>query len=365
MVAKGRNIFIALMMSVINIYAQSGSENYRIENGKLILTSIGAAHLVQLPLNCIDEELPYKPWYVIEDSSMATMPRNLHPAFYGCFDWHSSVHGHWLLVASLKKFPSMRESDTIRAKLKEHLSKENILKEVALFKGDNKSFERIYGWAWLLQLHRELLTWDDPLGNELSDNLYPLANYIAKSWIPFLSKLSYPVREPEHYNLAFGLCLTWDYAVITNNDSLKNAITEACTRFYLKDTNCPIGYEPGGYDFLSPCLEEADLMRRVLPQKQFQDWFEAFLPDLMIKTEQVLIPCEVRDPTDGKLVHLHGINLSRAWCLNGIAENLEPKYSQLLQRVAELHIVQSFPYVVSGHYAGDHWLATYAFYAMK
>lgn len=347
------------------IAAQTSKPHYTEANGKLMLTFEGAAHLAQLPLKCVDQEFPYKPWYVIEDSSMATRPRNLHPAFYGCFDWHSSVHGHWLLVALLKKFPNLPDADKIRAKLKANLTRENILKEADLFKGSNKSFERIYGWAWLLQLQTELLTWNDPLGRELSDNLKPLSQLLAKSWIPFLSKLSHPVREPEHYNLAFGLCLTWDYATAVNDTALLNAIVKAGKEFYGNDKDCPIHYEPGGYDFLSPCLEEADLMRRILPKEAFQKWFAAFLPQLLKNPDEVLQPCAVKDPTDGKLVHLYGVNLSRAWCLNGIADNLVPKYAEPLRKLAREHIIYSFKHVASGDYMGDHWLATYGYYATK
>lgn len=237
--------------------------------GHLELTTDGAAHLSKLPLKCMQLEFPYKTGVVFTDTSLVTNPRNYHPAFYGCYDWHSSVHGHWMLVRLLKSFPTLPQHELILSKLQQNLTAEHILQEQKLFTNkENKGFERIYGWSWLLQLQRELLTWNSPEGKELAANVQPLATQFSKAYIDFLGKLMYPIRVGEHTNLAFGLCLAWDYAVTAKDQPLQDAIKAAATRFYLADKNGPVSYEPGGYDFLSPCLEEADLMWRILPATQ-------------------------------------------------------------------------------------------------
>lgn len=324
-----------------------------------------AEHLAALPMACLDKEFPYRPWYVMVDSSYTGRPRTLHPAFYGCYDWHSCVHGHWLLVALLKQFPNMKEAERMQQKLSEHLTLENIEQECAIFKGPNSTFERIYGWAWVLQLQNELLTWQTPLGQNLAKNVQPLASLLSGIWVSSLQKLHYPIREPEHYNLAFGLCLTWDYAITANDTTLQAAIREAAYRFYANDVDCPVAYEPGGYDFLSPCLEEADLMRRVMQQDEFVNWLGKFMPTLLTSPATLYPPAKVNDPSDGKLVHLYGVNFSRAWCLNGIAENLPDTLAAPIRATAMENIRYSLPHVASEHYAGTHWLATYAFYALR
>ncbi|NSL89516.1 DUF2891 domain-containing protein [Chitinophaga sp. Mgbs1] len=323
-----------------------------------------ASQLAALPLKCMDQPFPYKTGIVFSDSSLLTAPENYHPAFYGCFDWHSSVHGHWMLVRLLKMFPDMEKADLIRTKLAQHLTAANIQTELQLFKGkENKSFERIYGWSWLLQLQRELQTWNDPLGKELSKNVAPLAQHFAKAYIDFLGKIMYPIRVGEHTNLAFGLCLAWDYAKTTDDKALQTAIRDAAMRFYSGDINAPVAWEPGGYDFLSPSLEEADLMRRILPQQQYRTWLYAFLPGLFKTPITILAPGQVKDRTDGKLVHLDGLNLSRAWCLEAIARH-GGKNQQAIQALADQHLQTSFHQVASGDYAGEHWLASFAVYLL-
>ena len=332
--------------------------------GLLELTVAGASHLAKLPLRCMQQEFPYKTGITFSDASLVVNPRNYHPAFYGCYDWHSSVHGHWMLVRLLKSFPALPEQQEIRNKLQQNLTADNIRQEQLLFTNkENKGFERIYGWSWLLQLQRELLTWDDPMAKELAANLQPLATQFSKAYIDFLGKLVYPIRVGEHTNLAFGLSLAWDYAVTTQDEKLQKAISEAAYRFYGQDKNGPVAYEPGGYDFLSPCLEEADLMWRVLPAAAYQRWVEAFLPDLFKPGFQVFRVAEVKDPTDGKLVHLYGLNLSRAWCLYGIARHTKKNTTAIL-KMANEHLEASIPHVASGDYAGEHWLASFAVYAL-
>ncbi len=332
-------------------------------SGQLQLTLQGANHLASLPLKCMQQEFPYKTGITFPDTSLIQKPRNYHPAFYGCFDWHSSVHGHWMLVRLLKLFPGMQLASEARTKLQQNLSAENISKEVVLFKSKhNRSFERTYGWAWVLMLQKELNEWNDPFGRELSGNLQPLSSQLSLLYRDYLSKLVYPVRTGEHPNLAFGLRLAWDYAQSANDDSLLNAIKTASFKFYSTDVACPLNYEPGGTDFLSPCLEEADLMWRILPPKQYQSWLSKFLPQLLspnIKLE----PGKVNDRTDGKLVHLDGLNLSRAWCLYGISRAAGTN-SKALKQLANKHLLAALPNVASGDYMGEHWLASFAVYAL-
>ena len=338
-------------------------QHFKKENHHYILTTEGASHLASLPLKCITQTFPYKTGVVFSDSSLITTPKNYHPVFYGCFDWHSSAHGHWMLIRLLKKFPGMPQADSIRALLRSQLTAANVQKEAGLFQQkENKSFERTYGWAWIMQMQKELVEWDDPLGRELSANLKPLANLFSKLYIEYLSKLLYPLRVGEHSNLAFGLRLAWDYAETADDDSLKQSIEKTALHFYKHDMNCPISWEPGGTDFLSPCLEEADLMWRVLPAAEYEPWLKKFLPSLF-KQNIALKPGEVKDRTDGRLVHLDGLNFSRAWCLYGIAAHVKSNKAKIIEQ-ANIHMAAALPNVASGDYMGEHWLASFAVYAL-
>lgn len=327
------------------------------------LTFNEANRLVRLPLDCLQTEYPNKLNQSLQDSTHLGSPKQLHPAFYGCYDWHSSVHGHWSLVSLLKQFPSLNQASTIRNKLVENISKENVLAEVDYFNMEgNKSYERTYGWAWILKLAEELHTWQDPLARDLEVNLQPLTNYIVEAYIEFLPKLNYPIRVGEHTNTAFGLSLAWDYAVVLEDEALKIAITSSVARFYENDADCPIIWEPSGFDFLSPCLEEANLLRKIYGPEKFKKWLDKFLPQLA-DPQFNLEPGKVSDRTDGKLVHLDGLNFSRAWCLYGIAETL-PQYSHLKQ-IATEHINYSLPSIVDDNYSGTHWLGSFALYALN
>lgn len=336
--------------------------HYETVGNEIKLTAGGASHLARLPLHCIQQAYPYKMGIVFVDSTLIQPPANYHPAFYGCFDWHSSVHGHWMLVRLLKLFPNLLEAAEIKRKLTENLSATNIATEVQLFDGLNKSFERTYGWAWLLQLQAELLSWDDPLGRSLSRNLQPLADLLAHSYQEYLPKMNYAIRVGEHSNLAFGLKLAYDYATQVGDTELEGVIRNTALRFYVQDTDCPLSWEPGGADFLSPCLEEADLMWRILPTAEYQKWVKKFLPSLFKKSFH-LEPGTVSDRTDGKLVHLDGLNLSRAWCLYGIARHAGKNEARLLAS-AKTHLEAALPNVASGNYMGEHWLASFAIYAL-
>ncbi len=338
--------------------------NPLMDTDPVVLTIEEANKLVELPLGCIDTEYPNKLGQTLENKEALGEPHELHPAFYGCFDWHSSVHAHWSLVSLLKQFPDIEKKEAIREALKTSLSAENIQGEVDYFqRKESDSYERTYGWAWLLKLAEELKTWEDPLGQELAQNLQPLTDIIVERYIEFLPKLNYPIRVGEHTNTAFGLGFAYDYAVATQNTELKEAITKRAQQFYLKDDNCPLEWEPSGYDFLSPCLSEVDIMRRVLPKNAFSMWIDDFMPQL--KNEDFSMEVgEVSDRTDGKLVHLDGLNFSRAWVLYGLA-NQYPEQFGHLRNVAEEHIAYSFPNVVGDSYEGGHWLGTFAIYALQ
>jgi hypothetical protein len=328
-----------------------------------VLDALQADRLIQLPLHCVDTEYPNKLGQTIGSGADLKSPKELHPSFYGCFDWHSSVHGHWSLVALLKKYPNSKHVNEAKQKLKESLTAAHILKEVAYFKGKyNGSYERTYGWAWLLKLAEELHTWEDPLARELEQNLQPLTDLIVQKYLTFLPKLRYPIRVGEHTNTAFGLTFAWDYAHSLQNEELKTLINQRAKDFYLKDADCPISWEPSGFDFLSPCLQEAAIMKRVLPATDFAKWLQAFLPKLSNTDFQFPVG-EVSDRTDGKLVHLDGVNFSRAWCLYDIIKDM-PEYNHL-KNMANTHINYSLPNLVGDSYEGGHWLGSFAIYALS
>ena len=322
-----------------------------------------ANRLAKLPLHCMNTEYPNKLNQTIGDASDLKTPKELHPAFYGCFDWHSAVHGHWSLVSLLKQFPDLENRVEIQEKLLQNLSKENIEQELLYFNGQyNKSFERTYGWAWLLKLVEELHTWDNPKARVLETNIQPLTDLIVNKYLEFLPKLNYPIRVGEHPNTAFGLSFAYDYAVAVNHSELKTLIENRAKDFYASDKGCPLEWEPSGFDFLSPCLEEAALMKRVLSKDEFKVWFQYFLPQLKDIAFELAVG-EVSDRTDGKLVHLDGVNFSRAWSLNYIAKNL-PEYEHL-KNIANQHINYSLPSIVGDSYEGGHWLGSFAIYALN
>mgnify|MGYP005619177677 CR=1 FL=1 len=328
------------------------------------LTLEQANTLAQLPLGCINVEYPNKLNQTLANAGEIGEPKELHPAFYGCFDWHSSVHGHWTLVSLLKQFPDLKKQEEIREKLKASLSAENIQKEVAYFQNEQEAtYERTYGWAWLLKLAEELHTWDDPLARELEQNLQPLTDLITTKFKEFLPKLVYPIRVGEHTNTAFALSLAYDYAKATGKEEFLKLIEKRAKDFYLNDDNCPLAWEPSGFDFLSPCFSEIDIMRRVLPENAFRLWMEDFMPQLKNK-DFTLEVAEVSDRTDGKLVHLDGLNFSRAWVLQGLANQYPTRYSHL-KPVANQHISYSFPNLVGDTYEGGHWLGSFALYALQ
>lgn len=329
----------------------------------LELTKKQAISLLELPLACINTEYPNKLGQTIGGKEDIGEPSVLHPAFYGCFDWHSSVHGHWSLVKLLKSFPDIQNAADIKTKLLANISKKNIEAEVVYFEGKhNTSYERTYGWAWLLKLAEEIHSWDDPVAKELKANLQPLTDLVIQRYIDFLPKLKYPIRVGEHTNTAFGLSFAYDYAVALDHQPLKGAIVSRAKEFYIKDNSCPMGWEPSGYDFLSPCLEELDIMRKILSKSSFDVWVQDFMPQLKNKDFDIPVG-EVSDRTDGKLVHLDGLNFSRAWVLYGLA-NQYPEYEHLVN-IANKHVTYSLPNLVGDSYEGGHWLGSFAIYALQ
>lgn len=327
-----------------------------------------AERFAKLALACVGKEYPNKISHVLNSDTDVAPPRKLTPAFYGCYDWHSSVHGHWLLVRLLRTFPDASFAGAARDALGKSLTAENLKQEAAYIRGEGRaSFERPYGLAWLLQLCAELCEWDDDQAREMSANLRPLEDAAVerlKTWLP---KLSHPVRIGEHDQTAFGLGLILDYARSTKNDALAKLAAGSAKKFFLSDKNCPLDYEPSGEDFLSPCLAEADVMRRVLPPYEFGRWLKFFLPQIpTMKNVIWLKPVSSPDPSDPKLAHLDGLNLSRAWMLEGIAGHLPVGDARLprLAAAALRHRAAGLAAFPAAHYAGAHWLGSFAVYLL-
>lgn len=333
------------------------------------LTSKEASGLAALALKCADAEFPHKADHIASGLDDLARPRDAHPSFYGCFDWHSSVHGHWLMVRALKHSPDLPDAANLRAALDAHLSTAAIGGELAyLAQPGRKTFERTYGWAWLLKLSEELRSWNDPEAKLWSADLDPLAAVFVAQYKTFLPKLTYPIRVGTHPNTAFGLAFALDYARAKGDKEFEALLVERARTYFYADKAYPAAWEPGGEDFFSPALLEADLMRRVLPSSEFARWLTAFLPELgRGGPRSLMTPAIVTDRTDPKIVHLDGLNLSRAWCLKGIASALpaaDPRRPVLLAAAAR-HLDASLAHVTSGDYAGEHWLASFALYALS
>lgn len=331
------------------------------------LSRKSAYEFSKLALKCVQKEYPNKLDHVMNDESQVQSPSKLHPAFYGCFDWHSSVHGHWMLVCLLKLFPDLENASEIRKALNENLDDANIKIEVAYLNQPNrKSFERTYGWAWLLKLAEGLNSWEDHQGKIWAANLKPLADAIVQRYIEFLPKQNYPIRTGVHPNTAFGISFALDYAQSTKNYQLEALLTERGMTYYFNDEGYDAKWEPGGEDFFSPSLMEADLMRRILEPKHFNGWFGKFLPDIT-KAKSLLEPAIVTDRTDPKLVHLDGLNISRAWCMFGVAKHLSKSNParEILISSALKHAEAGLRFIASGNYEGEHWLASFAVYLLS
>ena len=328
------------------------------------LTPEAASAFAALALKGVAREYPNKPEHVLAGAGDALTPRALHPAFYGCYDWHSAVHGHWLLVAVLRAHPRLPEAPAARAALDANLTGPNLRAEAAYFdRPEARTFERPYGWAWLLKLAAELHGWDDPDARRWAAHLRPLADAVAARYLAYFPKQTYPTRAGTHANTAFGLAFAHDYAVAAGNAKLKALVEGRAKAYFGADADYPAGWEPGGADFLSPALAEADLMRRVLPRGEFRAWFRRFLPDAGRGGPAALFaPAAVTDRSDPQLVHLDGLNLSRAWNMRSVASALaegDPA-RKALAAAADRHAAAALPHVASGDFAGEHWLASFA-----
>ncbi len=323
------------------------------------LDEAAARRFASLALECVNKEYPNKIAHAMNSDADVKAPRELTPAFYGCYDWHSAVHGHWLLARLARTFPRADFAGAARAALQRSLTAEHMAQEVRYLNAPGRAtFERPYGLAWLLQLSAELREWDDPQARQWASVLEPLAEAAVARVSGWLPKLSYPVRTGEHNNTAFSLGLLLDYARVAKNPEFERLLTGRVRDYYLKDKACPLGYEPSGEDFLSPCLAEADAVRRVLPRAEFGAWFRAFLPSV------ALTPTVVTDFSDGKLYHLAGLNLSRAWMLDGIVQHMPQDDAKLRRQAAALRQA-GLAAVTAAHYEGGHWLGSFAVYLVS
>lgn len=318
-----------------------------------------AARMARLALECVHREYPNKIAHVLNSDADARPPRELTPAFFGCYDWHSAVHGHWLLARLARLYPYEPFAQEARRALARSLTAEKLAAEAAYLSGPGRqTFERPYGLAWLVQLAAELREWDDVDAKRWLAALQPLEDAAVARLAAWLPKLPRPVRTGEHSNTAFALGLALDFARTAGRREFEALLVARIRDYFLKDTACPLAYEPSGEDFLSPCLAEADAVRRVLPPAEFAEWLGRFLPRIELE------PTHVTDVTDGKLYHLAGLNLSRAWMLEGIAAGLPAGHARRagLQKLAGRLAEAGFAAIRAEHYEGGHWLGSFAVY---
>ena len=362
-----RLLAYAGMSVVLGLAACGGKPDPAPEEGEMVVQpETVEERFARLALDCIHRTYPNKISHVMNADEDVGAPREMTPAFYGCFDWHSAVHGHWLLTRILKTQPETTMAEEIRAALAQSFTAENMAAELEYYSADDRAgFERPYGIAWYLQLVAELEESDDEQLTEWREILRPYEDKIVERMTAWVPNLAYPVRIGTHNQTAFAFGLMIDYARTVGNSEFETLLAETSVKFFRTDSDCPIGYEPSGEDFLSPCLMEADLMRRVMPEQRFAAWLGRFLPDIPLEERaDWLEPGVVLDASDGKLVHLDGVNLSRAWALEGIASALpedDPRIAALLAS-AELHKSVGVASVSEEHYSGSHWLASFATY---
>jgi len=319
-----------------------------------------------LALECVHRRYPNKIAHHLNSDADVKAPRELTPAFFGCYDWHSCVHGHWLLARLARTDPKAAYVPRARVALARSLTGANIAGEVAYQKVEGRAgFERPYGLAWLLQLAAELREWKDEDARRWSGALAPLETLAVERISGWLPKLTRPVRSGEHSQTAFALGLMLDWARLAGTREFEGLLRSRIAAFFLSDQAAPLAYEPSGEDFLSPALAEADLLRRILAPPEFASWLKQFLPGIPVDGSHAwLKPGIVTDPTDGKLVHLDGLNLSRAWMLEGIAQGLPEKDPRVrsLRAAAAVHRGAGLDAITGEHYEGGHWLGTFAVY---
>jgi hypothetical protein len=352
-----------LFYFILLIIGCTDSKEEEVENIKL--DEKLAKELVSLSVKCVDQKYPYKIGYRFTDENWLKPHYEITPSFYGCWDWHSAVHGHWAMVKILKDYPEISYRNIILSKLDKNLSEEKLNKEYEFFKQEfTKGFERTYGWAWLMKLYSELLSWDFDKAQIWAANMKPLVNLLSERTILFLDKLSTPLRPGTHANSAFSFSLMIEYAKIADDKALFNKIKDYSIKNFLEDTNCPVNYEPSGTDFLSPCLAEAALMSLVLDNKEFNKWLYKFLPSFNErKFRNIINPPEVLDPMDPGIGHLIGLMHHRAWTLKDISAKLENnRDKKLFQTIAKKHSEKGYNIMFKSGYGGEHWLATFAIY---
>lgn len=327
-----------------------------------------ALQLSRLPLDCINQEYPNKTAHIINNSDEVKMsPADLHPAFYGCFDWHSSVHGHWMLVKLLKANPDIANRSEIIEVLSNSFQSEKLLAEAEYFtRFENaKFFERTYGWAWLLKLDEELITWDNPIAKKWHTDLQPLTKQIVETWKSYLPNQTYPNRTGVHPNSAFALGFAIDWARVAGEKEFEEQLIEKAKQFYLNDRKTPAYLEPDGADFFSPSLQIADLMARVLDGKAYSKWIKQFYTKQSI--DNISQAPIISDINDYQIVHLVGLSFSKAWCMKNIAQNLPSKNNvgKHFNETADRLLNNALPLIFEGNYGGDHWLASFAVMALQ
>lgn len=344
-----------LLLSVVSVNAQKMTEDL-------------ALRLSRMPLSCINQQWPNKTSHMSDSiTDHKLTPAELHPAFYGCLDWHSSVHGHWLLVKILKNYPHIANKDSIVSLLNNSFQSNKIEEEAAYFSKyiGGSSYERTYGWAWLLKLDEELLTWNNPQATVWHQHLQPLTQTIVKLWKNYLPKQTYPNRTGVHPNTAFGLAFALDWARQSADTTFEHMLIEKAKDFYANNRKVPAYFEPDGSDFFSPSLLAADLMRRIYDRKTFTHWFNQYY-DKRSLIRLLSLPV-VSDRKDYQIVHLDGLAFSRAWCLKGISKHLynQKAKAKLLNNKADYFISSTLPNISHDNYGGSHWLASFAFYALS
>ncbi|WP_288392070.1 DUF2891 domain-containing protein [uncultured Herbaspirillum sp.] len=331
------------------------------------LTIERAEAFARMPLTYLRQEYPNHIMHVLNGPEDALSPRAMHPVFYGCYDWHSAVHGFWLLLRCAHRYPELSSRDDIVAIFDEHFTPELMQREIDYFHGANRpQFTRPYGFGWILALDQALATSALPHASQWRTAMHPLKTEIRHRLLGYLSTLSYPIRVGTHYNTAFALALSLDQARHVKDDELEQVILASAQRYYGKDTDYPAHYEPGGDEFISGALTEALLMSKVLTAEAFPAWFDQYLPRVA-DISQLMQPAHVSDPTDPKLAHLDGLNLSRAWCMKQVLRHLSTQHPAraALEASAQRHIAASLDQVVGSHYSGSHWLATFAVLALE